>query len=237
VEDEDTLPLPFVASRRATDGADQLAANIRATLGIGAQEQRRAKDPATLFTLLRTAAETAGIFVLLLGDLGSHHSDLGEEVFRGFALADNIAPFVVINDNDATAARSFTLLHELAHIWLGASGVSGPLRGTPDNAIERLCNETAGLFLLPPDALADLVAASAVDFDRALGVTEEVARTWNVSQGVATYRLLVNGRITNEVATQLFQAFADRWRVHRQVTRANREPGEGGPNFGVIRRS
>jgi plasmid maintenance system antidote protein VapI len=68
-------------------------------------------------------------------------------------------------------------------------------------------------------------------------VTEEVARTWNVSQGVVTYRLLINGRITNEVATQLFQIFADRWRVQRQLTRANREPGEGGPSFDVVRRS
>jgi Zn-dependent peptidase ImmA (M78 family) len=100
------------------DGARGVAAKIRETLGISTAKQRRARDTTALFSLLRTAAEKAGIYVLLLGDLGSHHSDIGEEVFRGVALADDIAPFVVINDNDATPARSFSLMHELAHIWL-----------------------------------------------------------------------------------------------------------------------
>ena len=71
--------------------------------------------------------------MLLLGDLGSHHSDMNEEVFRGFALADEIAPFVVINDNDATTARSFSLIHELAHIWIGASG-RAPAQGYRSHA-------------------------------------------------------------------------------------------------------
>lgn len=35
------------------------------------------------FKQLRTATETLGVFVLLVGDLGSHHSALSEEVFRG----------------------------------------------------------------------------------------------------------------------------------------------------------
>jgi hypothetical protein len=59
------------------------------------------------FKQLRTATETLGVFVLLVGDLGSYHSALSEEVFRGFALADPVAPFIVINDHDARTARSF----------------------------------------------------------------------------------------------------------------------------------
>jgi hypothetical protein len=35
------------------------------------------------FKQLRTATEALGVFVLLVGDLGSHHSALSEEVFRG----------------------------------------------------------------------------------------------------------------------------------------------------------
>ncbi len=117
LDDEDTESLPFVASCRMAEGARSVAAKIRVTLGVGTAEQRQARDTGALFSLLRAAAERAGVYVLLLGDLGSHHSDIGEEVFRGAALADDVAPFVVINDNDATPARSFTLLHELAHIW------------------------------------------------------------------------------------------------------------------------
>src|SRR3546814_16138482 len=64
-------------------------------------------------------------YVLLIGNLGSHHSAIDIDAFRGFALADPIAPFVVINDRDAKTAWSFTLLHEVAHLWIGATGVSG----------------------------------------------------------------------------------------------------------------
>ena len=123
---------------------------IRTLLGVTEDQQRRSKGSTQLFALLRSAAERAGIYILLLGDVGSYHSDIGEDVFRGFALADELAPFVVINDNDAEAARPFTLIHELAHIWIGASGVSGPLRDVPENVVERFCNDTASEFLLPP---------------------------------------------------------------------------------------
>lgn len=239
IEDEDTRPLDFVASCRITDGAKTVASRIRKTLGVTTAEQRGARDSAALFSLLRTAAERAGIFVLLLGDLGSHHSDISEETFRGFALADDVAPFVVINDNDATPARSFTLMHELAHIWIGATGVSGPLRGAPANIVERFCNEVAGEFLLPPEALEPIAATGPAifDLDGALSVTDDVARIWNVSQGVVAYRFLLNGWISNQVATAMFRAFADRWRAERQRAREAREPDETGPGYYLVRRS
>ena len=87
--------------------------------------------------MLRAKVESAGVFVLLIGNLGSHHSALGLEAFRGFALADPIAPFIVINDQDAKAAWSFTLLHELAHLWVGATGVSGQFT---EGQLERFYN-------------------------------------------------------------------------------------------------
>lgn len=239
LDDEDTRPLPFVASSQIADGAKAVAARIRATLGVTTAAQKKANDTDALFTLLRTAAERAGIFVLLLGDLGSYHSDVSEEVFRGFALADDIAPFVVINDNDAKTARAFTLLHELAHIWIGASGVSGPLRGTPSHLVERFCNEVAGQFLLPPEALEKMTAARSgdINLDLALSLTDDIARVWNVSQGVVTYRFLLNGWITDQTAAAMFRTFADRWRAERQRAREARGPDDRGPPPNVLRRA
>ncbi len=236
-DDEDARALPFVASCRMDEGATHVAASIRATLGVAVADQRRAKESAGLFSRLRAAAERAGVFVLLLGDLGSYHSDIGEDVFRGFALADDLAPLVVINDNDAAPARAFTLVHELAHIWIGATGVSGPLRGVPENAVERFCNEVAGEFLLPADAVAGLAAARGADVARALALTDEVARAWNVSQGVVTYRLLANGWLSEAVGGALFRMFAERWRMERQQARHTREPDETGPGYDIVRRS
>jgi hypothetical protein len=45
---------------------------------------------------LRSRVEAAGIFVLLMGNLGSHHSAIDVEAFRGFALADDVAPLLLL---------------------------------------------------------------------------------------------------------------------------------------------
>src|SRR5260221_12153582 len=104
-------------------------------LGIKLAEFRSQRSPELAFTLLRARAEAAGVFVLLIGNLGSHHTAIDAEAFRGFALADTIAPFIVINDQDHRSAWSFTLIHELAHLWLGTTGVSGGSAHHPNEKI------------------------------------------------------------------------------------------------------
>jgi feruloyl esterase len=125
LDDDAHRELQFVGSSSMDDGTAAILASIRQTLKLDVAEYRAQTSAETAFALLRAKAEAAGIFVLLIGNLGSHHSSIDVEAFRGFALADKVAPFVVINDQDATTAWSFTLLHELAHLWLGKTGVSG----------------------------------------------------------------------------------------------------------------
>jgi Zn-dependent peptidase ImmA (M78 family) len=238
LQDEDEAhPLPFVASARMEHGAATVAGAIRTALGVTEEHQRLAKGPAGLFTLLRNAAERIGVYVLLAGDLGSYHSDISEEMFRGVALADDVAPFVVINDNDAMPARAFTLVHELAHIWIGASGVSGPLLGLPDNVIERFCNDVAGEFLLPSQAVPDMSHLRGANVQVVLGATERLAEVWNVSQGAVTYRFAQKNWIAPDVASNVFGLLAERWRREKQRTRATRSPDETGPSYYVVRRN
>ncbi|MBV8589780.1 MAG: ImmA/IrrE family metallo-endopeptidase [Acetobacteraceae bacterium] len=226
---DEARPLPFVASASVEDGATAVARAIRTALGTTEEHQRDAKGPAGLFRLLRGAVERIGVFILLAGDLGSYHSDISEEVFRGAALADDVAPFVVINDNDAMPARVFTLVHELAHIWTGASGISGPLRGLPDNVIERFCNDVAGEFLLPSDAVPDMSHLRGADVKVVLSATGRLTEVWNVSQGAVTYRFTQKSWIAPDLATNLFGLFAERWRREKQRTRASRSPDETRP--------
>ena len=96
--------------------------------------------PNEAFSLLRSRTEDAGVFVLLKGDLGSYHTAIPVDVFRGFAIADDVAPFVVINDQDSTPAWSFTLLHELVHLLLGQTGISGANPGTgTEETLQQRC--------------------------------------------------------------------------------------------------
>ena len=237
VDADEATPLPFVASASGRRDVRSVSDAIRGALRVSPEDQRRANGPTGLFSILRAAAEHAGVYVLLLGDLGTHHSAIGEDVFRGFALADAIAPFVVINDNDAVPARAFTLLHELAHVWVGETGISGPLRGSRDSAVERFCNEVAGDFLLPAQAIPSLRALDGAAFAAAMVASAEIASVWNVSQGVVVYRAMAEGFLPDTLASELFSAFAARWKSERQRARSTRDEDEGGPSYYVVRRS
>jgi Zn-dependent peptidase ImmA (M78 family)/transcriptional regulator with XRE-family HTH domain len=237
VDADEATPLPFVASASGRRDVRSVSDAIRGALRVSPEDQRKANGPAGLFSILRAAAEHAGVYVLLLGDLGTHHSAIGEDVFRGFALADAIAPFVVINDNDAVPARAFTLLHELAHVWVGETGISGPLRGSGDGAVERFCNAVAGDFLLPAQAIPSLHALDGAAFEAAMAVSAEIASVWKVSQGVVVYRAMAEGFLPDALASELFSAFAARWKSDRQRARSTRDEDEGGPSYYVVRRS
>jgi Zn-dependent peptidase ImmA (M78 family) len=193
-DEEEAVELPFVASVSKSSPPQAVADAIRHAIRFPLDAQERCGTPEQLFRQLRSAAEQAGVYVLVLGDLGSPQSDISEQVFRGFAIADSFAPFVVINDNDAAAGRSFTLVHELAHILVGSSGVSGPLRRTSQNPIERLCNDAASYFLLPPGALEAIAqSAKGADAGQADQLSGSIAERWNVSQAVVVYRFVRSG--------------------------------------------
>ncbi len=237
IEEGEGEVLPFVASANVRQGALAVAELIRAEIGIEVGVQVNAKSPEGVFAMLRAAIERSGVFVLLLGDLGSHQSDIGEEVFRGIALADDLAPFIVINDNDAVVARSFTLLHELAHVWIGTSGVSGPVEGIPQNRIERFCNAVAGQFLLPLAAITGWTATGDDPYQDALAWTARVADVWNVSQAAVAYRILEEKLITQDVASEIFATLTRRRKAARASEKAARDPDEQGPGYYVLRRS
>jgi Zn-dependent peptidase ImmA (M78 family) len=234
LDDEDeAVRLPFVGSRRMHDGVGAVLADIRQALDLDLTEFRSQASPEGAFALLRSKVEDVGVFVLLIGNLGSHHTAIDVEAFRGFALADEIAPFVVINDQDAKTAWSFTLLHELAHIWLGATGVSG---ASPEVQIERFCNDVASSFLLPDGELGLLDLRSAADNEQLARLVSDFAVERHLSRSMVAYRMLRSGALPEPAWRALTNLFRAQWRVGREAQRERNRAREGGPNYYVIRR-
>ncbi len=230
--EDDVQHLGFIGSATMQQGAAAVCRSIEIGLGITRQDLRAQIDAEQAFSLLRQQAERMGVFVLLIGNLGSHHSAIPVEAFRGFAISDNVAPFVVINDGDAKAAWSFTLLHELAHLWLGFTGVSG---GTPDRQIERFCNDVAGHFLLPVQELASVDVAG-LDVDAQIAVITEHADRWRVSRLMVAYSLYKAGRIAQDVWRELDSELRARWSAERRREKDRRTGITGGPSYYVVRR-
>ena len=113
-EDAGNPKLSFVGSLNENTPLHQFVSTLRTTLGFTVEEQRRVRNEDAMFGYLRDLAQNIGIYVLLEGNVGSHHSNVSVEEFRGIALADELVPMVVVNPNDAKAAMVFTLVHELA---------------------------------------------------------------------------------------------------------------------------
>lgn len=232
LEDE-AVPLKFVGSSKLSDGVEAVAARIKERLGLTASAYRSLRTPEEAFAHLRGLVERSGIFVLLVGNLGSHHSSIDVDVFRGFAIADRIAPFVVINDQDAATAWSFTLLHEVAHIWLGETGISGSYAGI---ALEKFCSDVASTILLEGTELLSVSIRDRTDANTIIADIAEFARSRNVSQSLVAYRLMRAGRLSEATWLQVNSALRRLWSQSRSDQRARAREKEGGPSYYVVRR-
>jgi len=213
-------PLPFVGS--ATTGADvtDTAARMREALGLDVDERRTLPTWTDALRRFIAQADAFGVLVMVSGVVASNNRRrLEPDEFRGFALADPLAPLVFVNGADTKAAQMFTLAHELAHIWLGESALSdAEALQVPDHATERWCNQVAAELLVP---LAEIREAS-----EAGGSLREqmdgLARRFKVSTLVVLRRLHDAGRLTRE---ELWSAYTE------ELARLRALPTRSGGNF------
>ena len=181
--------LPFVGRFDVRSSPNDVVADMRAVLGMAAEGGGNwevfARD-------LVRAAEAAGILVMRSGIVGNNTRrklDVGE--FRGFAISDPVAPLIFINAADAPSARLFTFAHELAHIWIGSTGVSNVALGN-NRREEVACNAIAAEFLVPGNLFLPLWDASDLNIDERVAV---LAKHFHVSQLVIMRRALESGLV------------------------------------------
>lgn len=138
---------------------------------------------------------------------------------QGFAIADEYAPFIFINSDDWNAPQVFTLVHELAHIWIAESGVSNHIEADirdrdKSHPVEFFCNEVAANALMPERLIKNNINSKAF---RNPNEIFKVSKHFGVSSWAFIYRLynlnLINMKEYNFLKTEAdkeFKAFLQR---------------------------
>lgn len=209
-------PRDFVGSLTMQTSPADAAATISRALGFDIERRR---DCPTWTDALRhfiDQADAMGVLVMVSGVVfNNNRRPLEPEEFRGFALVDSLAPLVFINGADSKAAQMFTLAHELAHLWIGASALSDSSAGaTPDQAIERWCNSVAAELLVPLDSLRASLEAG----ERLSDTLARLARTFKVSTLVILRRLRDAGHLDPTAFRTAYAAELQRLAEIRQGT-------------------
>lgn len=196
------MPLPFVGKATIHSDIKKTASDIRNTIGLDLEKR---STYSTWTDALRSSinhADEAGILVMCSGVvLNNNYRHLDPQEFRGFSLADDLAPLVFINGSDTKAAQMFTLAHELAHIWLGSTGLSDiPTENESQNETEKWCNQVAAEILVPFVNLCEL-------FNKSVPINSEIsslARHFKVSTLVIIRRLRDAHFISSEQFLNLY---------------------------------
>ncbi|MDO4681933.1 MAG: ImmA/IrrE family metallo-endopeptidase [Lautropia sp.] len=186
-------PLPFVGSLSVQTTPVEAAQKIRQTIQLSTEARRHLSTWEAALRQLIALIEDSGVLVMASAVVGSNsHRKLDVGEFRGFTLADDLAPVIFLNTADSKAAQMFTLGHELAHVWLGQSGVSDPEAGQmPRHQTERWCNLVAAELLVP---MAELKTA----YQPGTPIPDEMqrlARSFKVSTLVILRRLFDAGHL------------------------------------------
>jgi len=187
-------PLALVGAVTTATTTEEAAARMRAVLGWDADARARCRTWDDALTRLRESAEGAGVLVMISGIVGSDtRRKLDPAEFRGFALSDPYAAVVFVNGADSKAAQVFTLAHELAHLWLGATALSdlepASLR---TNLVERWCNQVAAELLVPMGEFRAEFDTSADLWSR----LQPLAESFRVSTQVILGRIREAGELT-----------------------------------------
>ena len=234
-EETNEEKLPFVGRFNINSNPEKVARDILKTLGINPLNYST-DNPIKEWI---SASELKGIFISRTSFINSHLK-LNSEELQGFAISDPYAPFVFVNSDDWNAPQLFTLVHELAHIWIAETGISNDLEPEIINnhkyhPVELFCNEVAANALMPAEFFDGLEITT---FSNAR-VVFKTAKLLGVSSFALLVRSFNLNKISNSSYHRLkqeaeieFAAFLEREAEKKAKQKEKVTPG--GPNYYLL---
>lgn len=224
---EGFAPIDFVGSYTDTPLSDenknQLVEELHSLLSLRDNWAFSCKSVAEALKMLKDSIEAIGVSVVINGVVNDNtHRTLDVSEFRGFVLADDIAPIIFINGRDAKSAQLFTLVHELCHLAFSQTGVSNASdEEDTDIAMERFCNSVAADFLVPTHIL---VTRWEDCTSNQYSIAQAIARSCKVNFLVVVRKAKDVGLIDDEA----YFALCHRYKKEKP---AENKLGKGGGNY------
>ena len=217
-EKNDYEPLDFVGKYKHSKDVDAITNSIREVLGLTELWASDATNWENALNKLVQTIEEHRIIVTFNSVVGNNtHRKISVDECRGFVLVDEYAPFLFVNSADSKAAQMFTIIHELAHVWIGESaGFDFRNMQPTDNETERLCDSIAAEFLVPKKVFQEMWDGSQ-DY-------RSLAKKFKVSPIVIARRALDLGKITKDNFFDFYNSYMDGFYKKK-------EEGSSGGNF------
>ncbi|AGN18299.1 hypothetical protein J433_12832 [Corynebacterium glutamicum MT] len=217
---QDAEPLEFFGSASLNDSPIDVASQIRKALSFDMEQRGGFRTWEEALRYLIDAIEDIGVLVMVSSVVGNNtHRSLSLQEFRGFTLGDPFASIIFVNGSDSKSAQMFTLVHELAHVWLGESGVSNEdMKNTNSLGNERWANSVAAEVLIPLEQIR-------LDYNGSLTDPEvsRLAKRYKASTLVVIKRIHDAGLVSWDKYIKFYRA--EEGRLKEIAARRKKSPG------------
>jgi len=223
-------PAPSVAVRG--QDPEDLGAAARELLGVSLETQFAWTTRAKALNGWIEAVTALDVLVLQV-------QAVSRKEMRGFSIAEDRLPIIVLNGAEFPNARTFTLAHELAHIILNADGVCDTLPrrrpSSPNDEVEILCNQIAAAILMPDQAFRrePLVRAGAVGGVWSDDSLRGLSDRFSVSREAVVRRLYTLGLADWDFLQAKIEQYAREFDAYNKAAKEKRaaQSKPGGPSF------
>jgi Zn-dependent peptidase ImmA (M78 family)/transcriptional regulator with XRE-family HTH domain len=209
---------------------EEAASTLRYAIGVEPGQSWSSYDALNVFV---AAVERLGILVI-------HTRDVSVDEVRGFSLSEHPFPLIALNGSDWPRPRLFTLLHEMTHLAIRASGLCdlhearSQAAWSEDDELEHYCNRVAAAVLMPEPAIR-AIASGPEEHDWPLDELRLISRRFGPSSEAVLLRLVSLGLATWDLYWTRKAELDRAYEVARQEEAARRRERAGGPNYYVVK--
>ncbi len=215
-------PPVFNLRSHLSEDAEVVGERIRETIAPDLPPNWSSDSPYGPLNYWRTRLENAGVLVFQ-----AERVDAKE--MAGFSISERPLPVIVPNMKDSPRRRTFTMLHELAHLMLREAGICNleeDAKRPEENRIEIYCNRVAGATLAPRKQLMGekLVAHKTKGREWSMTDLRTLANRYGVSREVILRRLLIFDLTTPAYYQKMCDSFNEEYRRQAELDKPGHAP-------------